>query len=284
MCTNPASPRRSTCRREKPVATPRRPSLNAAHGGREGAHLRQTIARPRSAKSALDTASGEERPRVCPRRGRSCGRSARDPQRKENEETKDCTFKPKVGRGPRMANRPSSARARGQAAICLSPIGCTRTGIRCIASARTLSGNRRGGDREYPFQPAINDNSRAAVEAEGYKPIHERVNDLLRKKQELLAAARVQYELENPDLTFAPKVSEASRAIARGLEEESGRRQSPVDRLATGAGYTDRPGSARSRRSSISGLRGRRRSMSAEGTRRATFRPHLNEKRGGCAR
>ena len=73
------------------------------------------------------------------------------------------------------------------------------------------------------------------MEAEGYKPIHERVNDLLRKKQESLAAARVQYELENPDLTFAPKVSEASRAIARGLEEESGRRLSPVDRLATGA-------------------------------------------------
>ena len=42
----------------------------------------------------------------------------------------------------------------------------------------------------FPFQPAINDNSRAAVEAEGYRPIHERVGELLRKKQEALAAAR----------------------------------------------------------------------------------------------
>ena len=62
----------------------------------------------------------------------------------------------------------------------------------------------------YPFQPAINDNSRAAVEAEGYRPIHERVGELLRKKQEALAAARVQVELQNPDLTFQPRVGSAA--------------------------------------------------------------------------
>ena len=237
----------------------------------------KTIARPRSAKSALDTASGEERlARLSTPRTKLWEKCEEIRNAKENEETKDCTFKPKVGRGPRMANRPSSARAR--------PSGDLSFPDRLYKDGDSMYRKREDAKRQiaeaeiasYPFQPAINDNSRAAVEAEGYKPIHERVNDLLRKKQESLAAARVQYELENPDLTFAPKVSEASRAIARGLEEESGRRLSPVDRLATGAGYTDRPGSARSRRSSISGLRGRRRSMSAEDE-EATFRPHLNE-------
>ena len=129
----------------------------------------------------------------------------------------------------------------------------------------------------FPFQPAINDNSRAAVEAEGYRPIHERVGELLRKKQEALAAARVQVELTNPDLTFAPKVNDASRAIARGLEEEAGDGRSAVERLAAG----ERPGSAASRRAGASS-RGRpssarRKSYDAAARDEHTFAPQLNE-------
>ena len=170
----------------------------------------KTIARPRSAKSALDTASGEERrARLSTPRTKLWEKCEEIRNAKENEETKDCTFKPKVGRGPRMANRPSSARAR--------PSGDLSFPDRLYKDGDSMFRKREDAKRQiaeaeiasYPFQPAINDNSRAAVEAEGYKPIHERVNDLLRKKQESLAAARVQYELENPDLTFAPKVSEA---------------------------------------------------------------------------
>ena len=72
---------------------------------------------------------------------------------------------------------------------------------------------------DFPFQPAINDNSRAAVAVAERRPILRERGLLLRKKQEALAA-RVQVELENPDLTFAP----------------AGERREPRDRARAGGG------------------------------------------------
>ena len=77
----------------KPVATPRRPSAERARmeEEKELTFKPKTIARPRSAKSALDTASGEERlarlstPRT--KLWEKCGGRIRNA--KENEETKD---------------------------------------------------------------------------------------------------------------------------------------------------------------------------------------------------
>ena len=94
------------------------------------------------------------------------------------------------------------------------------------------------------------------------------------KKQEALAA-HVQVELTNPDLTFAPKVNDASRAIARGLEEEAGDGRSAVERLAAG----ERPGSAASRRAGASS-RGRpssARRKRADARSTSSFAPQLNE-------
>ena len=185
----------------------------------------------------------------------------------EREGLSECTFKPKI-MTKTAAPRPKSAFPQRLYGDAENRYKLREAAKRQLAEAEVAS---------YPFQPAINDNSRAAVEAEGYKPIHERVGELLRKKQEALAAARVQVELENPDLTFAPKVSDASRAIARGLEEEAGvDEKSKFDRLASGVSFTDM------RRASIGGgtaTRSSRRSIggSMYGEDDFSFAPRLNE-------
>ena len=181
-------------------------------------------------------------------------------------ETRECTFKPKVNRPKKMAETYGRGR-RDEITTLLFPDRLYDAGKdkyrarenakRQLAEAEVAS---------FPFQPAINDNSRAAVEEHGYRPIHERVGDLLRKRQESMAAAKVQVELENPDLTFAPRVSQASRAIARGLEEEAG--VSPSDRV-----------DLLSKGVSVKSVRGgtytRRKSVGAEED--YTFKPKLNE-------
>ena len=184
----------------------------------------------------------------------------------ERDGLDECTFKPKLV--TKKTVRPSSAFPQRLYGDAENRYKHREAAKRQLAEAEVAS---------YPFQPAINDNSRAAVEAEGYAPIHERVGELLRKKQEALAAARVQVELENPDLTFAPKVSNASRAIARGLEEEAGvDARSKFDRLASGVSFTDM------RRASVGGgtaTRSSRRSIggSMYGEGDFSFAPRLNE-------
>ena len=239
----------------------------------------KTIARLRSAKSAADAVTSEERiTRLSTPRTKLWQKCEQVRSERAGEETKECTFAPRVGRGPRMARavsaRPAAARSRD------APFP-----DRLYADGETRYRRREDARRQiaeaeiasFPFQPAINDNSRAAVEAEGYRPIHERVGELLRKKQEALAAARVQVELENPDLTYVPKVNDASRAIARGLEEEAGDARSAVERLASG----ERPRGAASRGAGAS-ARGRpssarRKSYDAATRDEHTFAPRLNE-------
>ena len=241
----------------------------------------KTIARPRPGSSgAADAVTSEERiSRLSTPRTKLWQKCERIRSERAGEETKECTFAPRVGRGPRMAREVS---ARPAASSWSSDVAFPD---RLYADGETRYRRREDARRQiaeaeiasFPFQPAINDNSRAAVEAEGYRPIHERVGELLRKKQEALAAARVQVELTNPDLTFAPKVNDASRAIARGLEEEAGDGRSAVERLAAGS----RPGSAASRRAGASS-RGRpssarRKSYDASARDEHTFAPQLNE-------
>lgn len=195
------------------------------------------------------------------------------------EETKDCTFRPTIGRKPRKMAEAFAAAAPSQRRTLIGAAAATATSItdrssmpfpeRLYLDADNRYRARESAKRQlaeaeiasYPFQPAINDNSRAAAEAEGYRPIHERVGELLRKKQEALAAARVQVELENPDLTFQPRVSDASRAIARGLEEEAGMDpRERIDRLAAGQSFTSDRALRRSMSTSTSrgGRRGSR--------------------------
>jgi|TARA_B110000259_G_scaffold40682_1_gene46562 hypothetical protein len=285
----PASAPRERPRHPPGVSAPF--NLSAMKGGR---HSREAIAakakqaeqaeltfkpatntRPRSAKTVLmDTVTSEERiSRLSTPRTKLWQQCEQIRSDRTRDETKECTFAPRVGRGPRMAGASNS----------------TSYPDRLYADGETRYRKREESRRQlveaeinsFPFQPAINDNSRAAVEAGGYRPIHERVGELLRKRNEALAAARVQVELENPDLTFAPKVNESSRAIARGLEMEGGfEGRWPVERDSRAS--ASRPSSARAS-ASVNGVgagrpsSARRRSYDARARDEHTFAPKLND-------
>ncbi|QDZ24968.1 hypothetical protein A3770_15p74860 [Chloropicon primus] len=71
-----------------------------------------------------------------------------------------------------------------------------------------------------------------------YKPIHQRLHKVLQDKSLRLASARMSKELEDPDLTFAPKINPKSAKLAhmKAVREEL----STIDRLASGMVTTER--------------------------------------------
>ena len=71
---------------------------------------------------------------------------------------------------------------------------------------------------------------------EDYKPIHQRLHKVLQDKQLRLANMRMNQELEDPDLTFAPKINSKSAKLAhmKAVREEL----SAIDRIASGMATT----------------------------------------------
>ena len=69
--------------------------------------------------------------------------------------------------------------------------------------------------RACTFQPAINSNSDAILEATGYRPIHERIGDIQRETQHNIHALRISQELGDPELTFQPRMNDNSRNLVR---------------------------------------------------------------------
>jgi hypothetical protein len=62
-----------------------------------------------------------------------------------------------------------------------------------------------------------------------YRPIQQRVGELIRSKKEKLHHLWIQNQTENPDLTFKPKISKVSKQLA---EQNPKRQDRPVvDRL-----------------------------------------------------
>ena len=80
------------------------------------------------------------------------------------------------------------------------------------------------------FKPNIE--KKPAFLAEDYKPIHERLHKVLQEKSLRLASMRMNAELEDPDLTFQPKINSKSARLAhmKQVREEL----STIDRLASG--------------------------------------------------
>jgi hypothetical protein len=62
---------------------------------------------------------------------------------------------------------------------------------------------------QYPFKPNIAE-SVAVLKGEkaDIKPIHDRLHDILKKKQEFLHALKAEAEAQNPDLTFKPRLNQ----------------------------------------------------------------------------
>ena len=142
----------------------------------------KTIARPRPGSSgAADAVTSEERiSRLSTPRTKLWQKCERIRSERAGEETKECTFAPRVGRGPRMARAVSSARTSLSRPSVDAPFP-----DRLYADGETRYRRREDARREmaeaemasFPFQPAINDNSRAAVEARD----RHAVRDVLRR-------------------------------------------------------------------------------------------------------
>lgn len=67
------------------------------------------------------------------------------------------------------------------------------------------------------FKPAIN----AAATPRDYRPIQERVGEVLRSKSEKVAAMRLATEHDHPDATFAPIINDRSVQLARKQRRNS---------------------------------------------------------------
>lgn len=66
---------------------------------------------------------------------------------------------------------------------------------------------------QYTFKPNIAE-SLAVLKGEKAetKPLHTRLHEILKKKQEFIHQLKAEAEAQNPDLTFKPKLNEYVRA------------------------------------------------------------------------
>lgn len=67
---------------------------------------------------------------------------------------------------------------------------------------------------ECTFQPRINDKS---FELQAYRPIHERLGEVLRQRHERMMRSKVVAEREQGDNTFRPRLNSRSLAMAEKI-------------------------------------------------------------------
>lgn len=105
---------------------------------------------------------------------------------------------------------------------------------RLHAEAKRRAEQRAAAQREheaqeveaFPFKPSINPDTDIIVNTASYRPIHERIGDLQRAKNDTLQRLRIEAERSDPDLTFAPRISETSEKLAQHRQIETG--EAPV--------------------------------------------------------
>ncbi|EFJ49725.1 hypothetical protein VOLCADRAFT_104176 [Volvox carteri f. nagariensis] len=208
---------------EAGVAIPRRSVTPTARFHGEQPRPSQSQVTPHYAQPLKETRLEQ----LCkPRNERVEKRCQQLRQEKEEEELRDCTFQPQTGRPPSaqrvradqtvhdrlygtkpawQLKREEILREREQAVLA----SCTfqpQCGSRQIPddACRSISAARR--------RPA------SAAAASGgltpYVPIHQRVADLLRSRNEKLAKAQIQMELGGGSVTFQPEVNRRSAQLA----------------------------------------------------------------------
>ncbi|KAK3275755.1 hypothetical protein CYMTET_16127 [Cymbomonas tetramitiformis] len=165
----------------------------------------------------------------------------------EEESLKGCTFKPQTGRKPTFKPRNqvdalpeelSAAKRRcigARATPALLSVALQRrtprdrcripVQERLYQQSETKFVAREKAKKELeeaqlgtcPFAPRINNYNAKKT----YKPLQERLADLQRSKSEKIARARMAQELEDPELTFQPRLNQTSMRIAEVLEERT---------------------------------------------------------------
>jgi hypothetical protein len=117
---------------------------------------------------------------------------------------------------------------------------------------------------EHPFRPALNPTSAAILEAEGgdaaHVPLHERIEDVQRTREENVHRRRLETLAADEDLTFHPTVNPLSErlAVSRG--------RTVMERLQAGARDVEQRRAAATRQ------------VEEEKEQRCTFQPAINER------
>ena len=120
---------------------------------------------------------------------------------------KNCTFEPKTGRGPKTpTTKPACERLYAQAE--------TRIEKRARARARVLETELEN----LTFTPAVNPPTSERVKKN--PPLHRRVEQVLREKENVKSEARIKVEDERAKAyTFRPVINPTSEALARQRQE-----------------------------------------------------------------
>ena len=139
----------------------------------------------------------------------------------EGREVSKYSFRPEIHSGPKNRVRQEAKRAapgrvrRRLANAGLDPETEARLNrLRAEGEAREMA--------ECTFKPRVSSSARTGPDPAEYVPIHRRVGQELRERNQRLTQARITRELDDPNLTFQPRLNESSIRIAEAkeLEEE----------------------------------------------------------------
>lgn len=146
----------------------------------------------------------------------------REQQRIEiaEKEAQQCTFEPKVAATKAAAKAATAAEAKG---------GSVTDRLYHEADGRIANRQRQKREKEaaeltrLQFAPTLNSTSTASVETGSSEPrLHERISELQRAKSEKMARLRNEAQAANADLTFKPKVPDATTRIVEGRKSAAG--------------------------------------------------------------
>jgi len=144
----------------------------------------------------------------------------------------NCTFAPKTGRGPKTpATKPASERLFAHAERKLASRDRARAAL-AEMEMETLT-----------FQPETRKNSKAREKVAKAPPLHARIDDVLRAKENAMREARLQVESERAQVfTFKPSINPTSVALAKQraeVEKEIGEETAAFRRKARAADALD---------------------------------------------
>lgn len=134
---------------------------------------------------------------------------------REEQAMAECTFQPQTGRGP------TNPAALGDL--------CERLHHEAEGRVAAREKAKRAAElkemQQFSFHPNINEAAVSAlVDMSNHKPIHERVAEVQRERSEALQRLRMLKE-SDPELTYKPKVSEASERLAQRRRRREGTAQ-----------------------------------------------------------
>ena len=135
-------------------------------------------------------------------------------RREEERKLQEYQFRPRttVAGGSKSGTAPASTGNGEESAADRLYREAERRRQRQQEAARARRQEQEG---EFAFQPEINPTSSQKVDPAQYRPLHERVEDMQRVKEENLHRRRMERLLEDDDLTFQPQINQRSERLAR---------------------------------------------------------------------